>query len=105
MTDNNEKLLPIFEFDELVEIFEYTNSRAARRAIKNGTFPVPVFELANRTVAHIDAVTLFFSEQRQASMQWLKHRYGIEEDGFRLPTEPRLDLYRKLGVKERLAQE
>lgn len=100
MTDR-ERLLPIFEFDELVEIFEYPNARAARRAIKSGTFPVPVFILANRTVSHVDAVTLYFSEQREASLSWLKSRYGIEDVRTALPTSPRLDLYRQLGQKER----
>jgi len=96
-----EKMLPILEFDELVEIFEYTNQRAARRAIKAGTFPVPVFEMANRTVAHVDAVELYFTEQRNASMSWLKRKYGIEPGEQHLPTSPRLDLYRQLGRKER----
>jgi hypothetical protein len=96
MTDN---ILPILEFDELVELFDYTNTRAARRAIKAGTFPVPVFELAGRTVSHVDAVTLFFNERRDQSMKWLKDRYGLE-DSQPLPTSPRLDLYRQLGSKE-----
>jgi len=94
-------ILPILEFDELVEIFEYPNVRAARRAIKAGTFPVPVFQMANRTVAHVDAVELYFSEQRNASMSWLRNRYGIQPDSKRLPTSPRLDLYRQLGQQER----
>jgi hypothetical protein len=98
MTSN---ILPILEFDELIELFEYTNHRAARRAIKAGTFPVPVFEMAGRTVAHVDAVELYFSEQRDASMAWLKKRYGIHSDSQRLPTSPRLDLYRQLGQQER----
>lgn len=97
-----ERMLPILEFDELIEIFEYTSQRAARRAIKAGTFPVPVFEMAHRTVAHVDAVELYFTEQRNASMSWLKKRYGIQPDEQRLPTSPRLDLYRQLGRKERI---
>lgn len=98
MTDN---ILPILEFDELVELFEYTNHRAARRAVKAGTFPVPVFEMAGRTVAHVDAVELYFSEQREASMSWLKKRYGVEPNSTDIPTSPRLDLYRQIGLKER----
>jgi hypothetical protein len=96
-------ILPILELEELIEIFEYPSARSARRAIHNGTFPVPIFKLANRTVAHVDAVELYFSEMRQASMTWLKDRYGIEPKAGDVPTSPRLEVYRKAGLKERLA--
>lgn len=66
--DNNDKMLPIYELEELVEIFEYTNVRAARRAIRLKTFPVPTFELAGRTVAHIDAVDLLMQRMRDEAM-------------------------------------
>lgn len=102
MTNPDEKILPILEMDEMVEIFDYTNRRAAVRAIKQGTFPVPVFELAGRLVAHVDAVSLYFEEQRQASMTWLKDRYGITESETRQRTTPRLDAYRRIGQQERL---
>ncbi len=71
MTDND-NLLPIYELAELVEIFEYTNIRAARRAIRLEIFPVPVFELAGRTVAHIDSVDLLMKRKRQEAMRYLK---------------------------------
>lgn len=67
-TPDNNRLLPIFEFDELVEIFEYTNERAARRAIRLGKFPVPTFELAGRTVAHGDAVNILMNRMRDAAL-------------------------------------
>jgi hypothetical protein len=67
--DNEEKLLPILELDELVEIFEYTNVRAARRAIRLKKFPVPTFELAGRTVAHEDAVELFMKRMRDEALE------------------------------------
>lgn len=69
---NPDKLLPILELDELVEIFEYTNVRAARRAIRLETFPVPTFELAGRTVAHADAVDLFMKRKRDEAMSAMK---------------------------------
>lgn len=103
MTNPDDKLLPVLEMDELVELFEYKNRRAAVRAIKEGTFPVPVFTLApGRMVAHVDAISLFFEEQRQASMTWLKERYGITESETRQRTTPRLDAYRRIGQQERL---
>ena len=72
--DNN-RLTPILEFDELVEIFGYTNERAARRAIRLDKFPIPTFELAGRTVAHIDVVKRFFDEKYDEGSNWLKDRY------------------------------
>lgn len=105
MTNPDDKLLPIFEIEELVEIFDYTNRRAAIRAIKDGTFPVPVFKLAKRWVSHIDAVNLYFEEQRQASMTWLKDHYGITEKDTSQHTTPKLDMYRKLGQKELIGSE
>lgn len=71
-TPDNDSLLPIYELAELVEIFEYANIRAARRAIRLEKFPVPVFELAGRTVAHIDAVDLLMKRKRQEAMNALK---------------------------------
>lgn len=71
-TPDNDSLLPIYELAELVEIFEYTNIRAARRAIRLEKFPVPVFELAGRTVAHIDSVDLLMKRKRQEAMRHLK---------------------------------
>ena len=58
-------ILPILELDELVETFEYKNLRAARRAIRLGKFPVPTFDLAGRTVAHVDAVSKFFEQKKR----------------------------------------
>lgn len=96
-------ILPILEIDELAEIFEYPNVRQARRAIRAGKFPVPVFQFAGRTVAHVDAIEVYFEKQREASMMWLKDRYGIEPGPGTVPTTPRLEAYRKMGAKERKA--
>ena len=60
---DNTRLTPILEFDELVEIFGYTNERAPRRAIRIDAFPVPTFDLAGRTEAHIDVVDAFFKKK------------------------------------------
>lgn len=93
-------LLPILEFDELIEIFQYTNKRAAKRAITAGTFPVPIFKMAGRTVAHVDAVSVYFAEQRKTSMTWLQKRYGITENQASPKSEPRLDKLRQLGERD-----
>lgn len=63
--DNN---IPILEFDELVALFGYKNERAARRAIRLGRFPVKTFELAGRTVAHVDVVNGYFEAQRKEGL-------------------------------------
>lgn len=75
MTNPDTRLTPILEFDELVEIFGYVNERAARRAVRIGTFPIPTFELAGRTVAHIDVLKKFFDEKYDEGVSSLKDRY------------------------------
>lgn len=75
MTNPDNRLTPILEFDELVEIFGYVNERAARRAVRLGTFPIPTFELAGRTVAHIDVLKKFFDEKYDEGVKDLKTRY------------------------------
>lgn len=76
MTNPDTRLTPILEFDELVEIFGYVNERAARRAVRLGTFPIPTFELAGRTVAHIDVLKKFFDEKYDEGVSDLQNRYG-----------------------------
>lgn len=56
------EILPILELDELVELFEYKNRRAALHAIRVGRFPVKVFMLAGRRVAHVDSVAQYFKD-------------------------------------------
>lgn len=65
---NPDNISPILEFDELVEIFGYTNERAARRALRLGKFPVKTFELAGRTVAHVDVVNGYFEAQKEEGL-------------------------------------
>jgi hypothetical protein len=78
MANPDTRLTPILEFDELVEIFGYVNERAARRALRLGTFPIPTFELAGRTVAHIDVLKKFFDEKYDEGVTQLVDRYGDE---------------------------
>jgi hypothetical protein len=64
-----ERLAPVFDLDELKEIFEYKNRRAVTNAIRNGTFPVKTFELGYRKiVAHVDVVNNFFKEQKEEGL-------------------------------------
>jgi len=99
MTDKAPNMLPILEFDELVEIFGYTSLREAQKDIRAGKFPVPLFKMARRTVAHVDAVKVYFDERRDESMTWLKRRYGIDPADI-APTEARLDLLQKKREKK-----
>lgn len=68
-----QNLLPILELDELVETFEYKNLRAAKRAIRLGKFPVPTFDLAGRTVAHVDAVGKFFEQKKREAIEQMEN--------------------------------
>jgi hypothetical protein len=69
---NPDTLLPILEFDELVELFGYRNERAARRALRLGKFPVKTFLLAGRTVAHVDVVNGYFDLEKQEGLDDLQ---------------------------------
>jgi hypothetical protein len=68
MTKKRNKYMPILEMDELQEIFEYPNRRSMNRSIRLGRFPVPLFMLQGRRVAHKDAVDLFFEEKKKQAI-------------------------------------
>lgn len=70
-----DKLMPILEFDELVEIFGYTNARSARRAMRLDKFPIPTFEIAGRTVAHVDVLKEYFDKKYDESIVALRDKY------------------------------
>ncbi len=70
---DTQNLLPILELDELVETFEYKNLRAAKRAIRLGKFPIPTFDLAGRTVAHVDAVAKFFEQKKKEAIEQMEN--------------------------------
>lgn len=79
MTKPNDSITPILEFDELTEVFGYKNERAARRALRLDKFPVPTFELAGRTVAHVDVVNEFFKRMYGEGVEILRSR-GVLPD-------------------------
>jgi hypothetical protein len=51
------------ELEDLTAVFGYKNRRAAVRAIKNNTFPIPTYELAGRRVANVAVVKKYFDEK------------------------------------------
>lgn len=61
--DLSEITLPYMELEEVSVLLGYKNRRAAVRAIKNGTFEVPTYELAGRRVCNTAVVKKFFEEK------------------------------------------
>ena len=65
------KILPIFELNELAEIFEYKNKRALQHAMRQGTFPIPTFKIppiTGRVVAHQAVVERYFDDMREEGL-------------------------------------
>ena len=54
------KILPIYDLDELAEIFDYPNRRAINRALRTGKLPLKMFELRGRRVCHAAVVEQLF---------------------------------------------
>ncbi len=64
MTQSNANAqLPYMELDEVAALLGYVNRRAAVRAIKNGKFEIPTYELAGRRVANVAVVKKYFEEK------------------------------------------
>jgi hypothetical protein len=74
------RLSPVFEIDELTEIFGYANRRACVRAIRLGIFPVDTFEMAERTVAHVKVVKKYFDDHALIGLAKLGEQAGEVED-------------------------
>lgn len=55
--------LPYMELDEVAALLGYVNRRAAVRAIKNGKFEIPTYELAGRRVCNVAVVKKYFDEK------------------------------------------
>lgn len=65
------KILPIFELDDLVEIFEYKNLRALQHAMRQGNFPIPTFRVppvTGRKVAHQAVVERYFEDMKEEGL-------------------------------------
>lgn len=57
--------LPYMELEEIVALLGYTNIRAAKRALKLGTFEIPIFTLAGRPVISIAVAKKYFAEKTE----------------------------------------
>lgn len=66
------KVLPVFEMDELMEIFEYPNRRALNRALRTGRLPIDVFWLSGRRVCHVEVVNRFFEMKKEEGFALLE---------------------------------
>ena len=66
------KVLPIYELDELQEIFDYPNRRSLNRALRNGALPIKTFLLRNRRVCHVAVVERFFELMKKEGLAELE---------------------------------
>ena len=64
----SEEELDYYELDDIWYDLGYINRRAAVRAIRKGTFPLPYYELAGRKVVDCLVFHTFFRQQRETGM-------------------------------------
>ena len=57
--------LPYMELEEVSALLGYVNVRAAKRALKAGTFEIPTYQLAGRTVCNVAVVKKYFNEKTE----------------------------------------
>jgi len=60
--------LPIYELDDLQEIFDYPNRRALNRALRSGALPIKIFKLRGVRVCHTAAVENYFDDLKAEGM-------------------------------------
>ena len=74
---SDETLIPWLEIDEIYDFFGYINRRAALRAIRNGSFPVPTYIVSGRLrVVDREVFFTFFRLNRQAGLEHLELEAG-----------------------------
>ena len=66
--------LEFYEIDEVWYNLGYINRRAALRAIRKGTFPLPYFELAGRKVVDQLVFHTFFRKQRETGLNAIGYK-------------------------------
>ena len=66
------KVLPIYDMEELMEIFEYPNRRSLNRALRIGALPIKTFVLNGKRVCHIAVVEKYFEMQKEEGFKVLE---------------------------------
>jgi hypothetical protein len=58
------KILPIYDLDEIQEIFDYPNRRSLNRALRTGKLPIKMFWLRGRRVCHVAVIEKYFEKMK-----------------------------------------
>lgn len=66
------RILPIYDLDELQEIFEYPNRRSLNTALRSGKLPIKTFVLRNRRVCHIAVVEKYMENMKEEGIAALE---------------------------------
>ena len=66
------KLLPIYDMQELQELFGYTNQRALRAALRSKRLPLKMFRLNGVRVCHQAVVEEWFEQMKRDGMAALE---------------------------------
>ncbi len=67
------KILPIYDIDELIEIFDFPNRRSINRALRTGALPIKMFQLRGRRVCHVDVVERYFENMKKEGIEALEN--------------------------------
>ena len=70
------KVLPIYDLDEMQEIFEYPNRRSLNHALRTGALPIKTFVLRGRRVCHVGVVEKYFDNMRDEGIAALNKPVG-----------------------------
>ena len=68
----SKKMLPIYDLDDLQEIFDYPNRRSINRALRTGALPIKMFLLRNRRVCHVAVVEKYFENMKKEGLEALE---------------------------------
>ena len=66
------KILPIYDLDELAEIFEYPNRRSINTALRTGALPIQMFVLRGKRVCHVAVVEKYFENMKEEGLAALE---------------------------------
>lgn len=68
----SKKILPIYDLDELQEIFDYPNRRSINRALRTGALPIKMFWLNGKRVCHVAVVEKYFENMKEEGLAALE---------------------------------